>query len=117
MLQWDDKNCSPEKLSSTKRSPSFGSMALPKRVFRTLSRPRECANPACIQSSSTKRTCLLQACANNLTAARGEASDNESLADLIITFFCGICLGQNLNPDRAQVTKRIEHFMKLIRGM
>jgi len=54
---------------------------------------------------------------SNLTAARGEASDNESLADLIITFFCGICLGQNLNPDRAQVTKRIEHFMKLIRGM
>jgi len=54
---------------------------------------------------------------NNLAAARGEASDNESLADLIITFFCGISLQQNLSPDRARVTKKIEHFMKLIRGM
>ena len=54
---------------------------------------------------------------DNLTAARGEAGDNESLADLTITFFCGICLQQNLSPDRARVTKKIEHFMKLIRGM
>ena len=54
---------------------------------------------------------------DNLTAARGEAGDNQSLADLIITFFCGICLEQNLSPDRARVTKKIEHFMKLIRGM
>jgi AcrR family transcriptional regulator len=54
---------------------------------------------------------------DNLTAASGEAGDNESLADLIITFFCGICLEQNLSPDRAQVTKKIERFMKLIRGM
>jgi AcrR family transcriptional regulator len=54
---------------------------------------------------------------DNLTAARGEAGDDESLADLIITFFCGICLEQNLSPDRARVTKKIEHFMKLIRGM
>jgi AcrR family transcriptional regulator len=54
---------------------------------------------------------------DNLTAARGEAGDNESLADLIITFFCGICLEQNLSPDRARVTKKIADFMKLIRGM
>jgi AcrR family transcriptional regulator len=54
---------------------------------------------------------------DNLTAARGEAGDNESLADLIITFFCGISLQQNLSPDRVRVTKKIEHFMKLIRGM
>src|SRR5271163_3188161 len=54
---------------------------------------------------------------DNLTAARGEAGDNESLADLIITFFCGICLEQNLIPDRARVTKKIERFMNLIRGM
>jgi len=53
---------------------------------------------------------------DNLTAARGEAGDNELLADLIITFFCGSCLQQNLGPDRARVTKKIEHFMKLIRG-
>ena len=65
-------------------------------------------------ASMTKAHQLLIA---NLTAARGEASDNESLADLIITFFCGICLEQNLSPNRARVTKKIDHFMKLIRGL
>src|SRR5271155_4368342 len=53
---------------------------------------------------------------DNITAARGEAGDNGSLADLIITFFCGICLEQNLGPDRTQITKKIEAFMQLIRG-
>jgi hypothetical protein len=54
---------------------------------------------------------------DNLAAARGDGDDNDSLAGLIVTFFCGICLEQNLGPDRARVTKKIEHFMKLIRGM
>src|ERR1700675_2104357 len=53
---------------------------------------------------------------DNLAAARGETDDNESLADLIITFFCGICLEQNLGPDRTQITKKIEAIMHLIRG-
>src|SRR5580658_2117258 len=52
----------------------------------------------------------------NLAAARGGTDDNESLAALIITFFCGICLEQNLGPNRTQITKKIEAFMQLIRG-
>ena len=54
---------------------------------------------------------------DNLAAARGEGDDNDSLAGLIITFFCGICVEQNLRPDRARITKKIEDFMQLIRGM
>src|SRR6266851_2589058 len=50
--------------------PSSGSMALPRRVFRTLSRPRGCANPAYTQSSKTKRTYLSRAYANILTCCR-----------------------------------------------
>src|SRR6202050_2686676 len=53
---------------------------------------------------------------DNLAAARGGTDDNESLADLIITFFCGICLEQNLGPDRSPITKKVEAFMQLIRG-
>jgi AcrR family transcriptional regulator len=53
----------------------------------------------------------------NVAAARGDGEDNDSLADLIVTFFCGVCVEQNLGPDRERVTKKIEHFMKLIRGM
>jgi AcrR family transcriptional regulator len=54
---------------------------------------------------------------DNLAAARGGTDDNESLAGLIITFFCGICLEQNLGPDRARITKKIDAFMRLIRAI
>jgi AcrR family transcriptional regulator len=54
---------------------------------------------------------------DNLAAARGARNDNDSLAGLVITFFSGICLEQNLGPDRARITKKIEDFMQLIRGM
>jgi AcrR family transcriptional regulator len=54
---------------------------------------------------------------DNLAAARGDGDDNDSLAGLIITFFCGICVEQNLGPDRARITKKIETFMQLIRGI
>jgi hypothetical protein len=53
---------------------------------------------------------------DNLAAARGSRDDNDSLAGLIVTFFSGICLEQNLGPDRTQITKKIEAFMQLIRG-
>ena len=53
---------------------------------------------------------------DNLAAERGEDGDNVSLAGLILTFFSGICLEQNLGPDRARITKKIENFMQLIRG-
>ena len=54
---------------------------------------------------------------DNLTAALGIRDDNDSLAGLVITFFSGICLEQNLGPDRARITKKIEDFMQLIRAI
>jgi hypothetical protein len=39
------------------------------------------------------------------------------LAGLVITFFSGICLEQNLGPDRARITKKIDAFMRLIRAI
>ena len=53
----------------------------------------------------------------NLTAARGSRDDSDSLAGLIVTFFSGICLEQNLGPDRARITKKIDAFMQLIRAI
>jgi hypothetical protein len=52
---------------------------------------------------------------DNLAAVRGSRDDNDSLAGLIVTFFSGICLEQNLGPDRARITKKIDAFMRLIR--
>ena len=54
---------------------------------------------------------------DNLAAARGDRDDNDFLASLVATFFCGICLEQNLGPERARIAKKIEDFMRLIRGM
>jgi len=54
---------------------------------------------------------------DNLAAARGSCDDNDSLAGLIVTFFSGICLEQNLGPDRARITKKIDAFMRLIRAI
>jgi hypothetical protein len=54
---------------------------------------------------------------DNLAAAGGSRDDNDSLAGLIVTFFSGICLEQNLGPDRARITKKIDAFMRLIRAI
>jgi AcrR family transcriptional regulator len=54
---------------------------------------------------------------DNLAAEPGNSDDNDSLAGLILTFFSGICLEQNLSPDRTRITKKIEAFMQLIRGI
>ena len=54
---------------------------------------------------------------DNLAAERGDSDDNDSLAGLILTFFSGICLEQNLDPDRTRITKKIASFMQLIRGI
>jgi hypothetical protein len=54
---------------------------------------------------------------DDLAAARGSRDDNDSLAGLIVTFFSGICLEQNLGPERARITKKIDAFMRLIRAI
>jgi hypothetical protein len=51
----------------------------------------------------------------NLSASRQRRGDNDILASLIITFFCGICVEQNLNPPERQIARKIENFMQLIR--
>jgi TetR/AcrR family transcriptional regulator, copper-responsive repressor len=52
----------------------------------------------------------------NLSASRHRRRDNDALASLIVTFFCGICVEQNLNPSEKQIAKKIGHFMHLIRS-
>jgi len=51
----------------------------------------------------------------NLSAIRGKSADNDVLAGLILTFFAGICLEQNLNPTERQIAEKIAQFMQIIR--
>jgi hypothetical protein len=37
------------------------------------------------------------------------------LADLVVTFFTGLSLEQNLKASRASVARKVENFMMLIR--
>ena len=54
----------------------------------------------------------------NLAAARGEgAGNNDALAGMVLTFFSGICLEQNLNPGEKHITEKIDQFLQLIRGL
>jgi AcrR family transcriptional regulator len=54
----------------------------------------------------------------NLSAVRGKSGDNnDALAGLVITFFSGICLEQNLHPAEKQIAEKIAQFMQLIRAM
>jgi TetR/AcrR family transcriptional regulator, copper-responsive repressor len=54
----------------------------------------------------------------NLSAARDKsARNNDALAGLVLTFFSGICLEQNLHPTEKQITEKIVQFMQLIRAM
>jgi AcrR family transcriptional regulator len=39
------------------------------------------------------------------------------LADLVMTFFTGLSMEQNLNVSRASVTRKVENFMTLVRQM
>jgi TetR/AcrR family transcriptional regulator, copper-responsive repressor len=53
----------------------------------------------------------------NLAAVRGKSDNsNDALASIVITFFAGICLEQNLNPNEKQTARKITEFMRLIRA-
>ena len=54
----------------------------------------------------------------NLSAARSKGGgSNDALAGLVITFFSGICLEQNLHPAEKQIADKIAQFMQLIRAV
>jgi TetR/AcrR family transcriptional regulator, copper-responsive repressor len=53
----------------------------------------------------------------NLSAARGRSAENDALAGLVITFFSGTCLEQNLNPPEKQIAEKIAQFMHWIRAI
>jgi AcrR family transcriptional regulator len=53
----------------------------------------------------------------NLSASRPGRRDNGLLADLIITFFCGISVEQNLAPSERKTAVKIDQFMRVLRAM
>ncbi|MFY0574527.1 TetR/AcrR family transcriptional regulator [Cystobacter fuscus] len=58
---------------------------------------------------------LHSALARNLEAAR-PSGDAQELADLVLTFFSGLTLEQNLATDEKETQRKIASFMRLLRG-
>lgn len=58
---------------------------------------------------------LKQQIVKNLAATGQQRADNDALADLTLTFFCGVCVLQNLGPSVEEIDKKISDFMRLIR--
>jgi hypothetical protein len=61
------------------------------------------------------RTNLKRQFKKNIAAA-GPTVAAELLAELVSTFFSGLCIEQNLNPSKASASRKIEDFMKIIRS-
>ena len=60
-------------------------------------------------------TLLKRQMVKNLAATAQQRGDNDALADLILTFFCGVCILQNLGPSAEEIDNKISQFMRLVR--
>lgn len=49
--------------------------------------------------------------------AEQSAMEPGVIADLVLTFFSGLCVEQNLQPSKAHITRKIENFMEMLRKM
>jgi AcrR family transcriptional regulator len=52
----------------------------------------------------------------NISAEKTKMSP-DILADILVTFFSGICIEQNLNRSKASRTRKIEEFIQAMRSM
>jgi TetR/AcrR family transcriptional regulator, copper-responsive repressor len=62
------------------------------------------------------RTQMRQLLAKNVRAANPSA-DPDSLAELIMVFFSGLCLEQNLKSGASSSTRKIKGFMQVLRTL
>ena len=70
--------------------------------------------PKAIEIVTESFTNLKRIIAKNIEAEGSRMNANE-LADLVVTFFSGLSIEQNLKASRASVTRQVENFMMLAR--
>jgi AcrR family transcriptional regulator len=72
--------------------------------------------PEAVEVVTRSRAKLKQLLASNIEAERPKADAN-SLADLVLTFFTGLSMEQNLKASRASVVRKIDDLMNVIRAL
>ena len=72
--------------------------------------------PKAVEIISKSFANLKRLITENIEAEESRMNANE-LADLVVTFFTGLSMEQNLKASRASVTRKVDNFMMLIRQM
>jgi AcrR family transcriptional regulator len=72
--------------------------------------------PKAVEMVTQSLADLKRTIAKNIEA-EGTRMNANDLADLILTFFTGLSMEQNLNASRASVTRKVENFMLLVRQL
>jgi AcrR family transcriptional regulator len=71
--------------------------------------------PAAIEIITGNRSKMKQLIAKNIAVERPKM-DADSLAELVLTFFTGLCMEYNVNLSRAAALRKINQLMSLVRG-
>jgi AcrR family transcriptional regulator len=78
-------------------------------------RELEILPPAAIEMLGRGRAQLKQLFAKNIEAERPKAVVSD-LAGLVLTFFTGLSVEQNLKPSRAASARKVDHLMRVLRS-
>ena len=72
--------------------------------------------PAAIEILGQGRVQLKQLIARNIEAEKTKADVND-LANLVLTFFTGLSVEQNLKPSRAATVRKVDNLMRVLRSL
>jgi len=72
--------------------------------------------PAAIEMLGHGRAQLKELIAQNVEAAKPKADVND-LTGVVLTFFAGLSMEQNLKPRRALTERKVDQLMKLLRSL
>ena len=72
--------------------------------------------PAAIEMLGQGRVQLKQLIAKNIEAEKPKADVND-LASIVLTFFTGLSVEQNLKPSRAATVRKVDNLMRVLRSL
>jgi hypothetical protein len=72
--------------------------------------------PAAIEMLGQGRVQLKQLIARNIEAEKPQTNVND-LAGIVLTFFTGLSVEQNLKPSRAATGRKVDNLMRVLRSL
>ena len=93
-----------------------GLEAVPYRFAVSSMRELAILPPAAIEMLGQGRVQLKQLIAKNIEAEKPK-SDVNDLASIVLTFFTGLSVEQNLKPSRAATRRKVDNLMQVLRSL